>query len=112
MSSGVPDRDIIEEGGAEPGEEEALEASLTSPARLTAYLRGASGVIVPILTTLIAFLVGGLIVVLLTGHDPLSTYSAIFKGTGLNWLFPWVIGRRAHHGRAGSAADASSRPPR
>jgi ABC-type uncharacterized transport system permease subunit len=87
--SGVPDRDIIEEGGAEPGQEEALEASLTSPARLTAYLRG--GVVVPILTTLIAFLVAG-IVVLLTGHDPLNTYNAIFKGTGLNWLFPWVGG--------------------
>jgi general nucleoside transport system permease protein len=88
--SGVPDRDVIEEGGAEPGQEEALEASLTSPARLTAYLRR-GGVIVPILTAVIAFLVAG-IVVLLTGHDPLSTYSAIFKGTGLNWLFPWVSG--------------------
>jgi general nucleoside transport system permease protein len=88
--SGVPDRDVIEEGGAEPGQEEALEASLTSPARLTAYLRR-GGVIVPILTALIAFLVAG-IVVLLTGHDPLSTYNAIFKGTGLNWLFPWVSG--------------------
>ena len=71
-------------------EAESLEASLTSPARLTAYLRR-GGVIVPILTTLIAFLVAG-VVVLLTGHDPLSTYSAIFKGTGLNWLFPWVSG--------------------
>jgi simple sugar transport system permease protein len=90
MSSGVPDRDIIEEGGAEPGQEEALEASLTSPARLTAYLRR-GGVTVPLLTTVIAFLVAG-IVVLLTGHNPLSTYSAIFKGTGLNWLFPWVSG--------------------
>jgi ABC-type uncharacterized transport system permease subunit len=85
-----PDAEQIAEGGAEPGEEEALEASLTSPARLTAYLRR-GGVIVPILTTLIAFLVAG-IVVLLTGHSPLSTYSAIFKGTGLNWLFPWVGG--------------------
>ena len=71
-------------------EAESLEASLTSPARLTAYLRR-GGVIVPILTTIIAFLVAG-VVVLLTGHDPLSTYSAIFKGTGLNWLFPWVSG--------------------
>jgi ABC-type uncharacterized transport system permease subunit len=86
----MPDRDVIEEGGAEPGEEEALEASLTSPARLTAYLRR-GGVTVPILTAVIAFLVAG-IVVLLTGHNPLSTYSAIFKGTGLNWLFPWVSG--------------------
>ena len=55
MSSGSPDPEQIVEGGAEPGEEEALEASLTSPARLTAYLRR-GGVIVPILTTLIAFL--------------------------------------------------------
>ena len=90
MSSGVPDPDIIEEGGAQPGEEEAMKASLTSPARLTAYLRR-GGVVVPILTTVIAFLVAG-IVVLLTGHNPLSTYNAIFKGTGLNWLFPWVSG--------------------
>jgi general nucleoside transport system permease protein len=90
MSSGAPDPEVIAEGGAEPGQEEALEASLTSPARLTAYLRR-GGVIVPILTTVIAFLVAG-IVVLLTGHNPFSTYSAIFKGTGLNWLFPWVGG--------------------
>jgi general nucleoside transport system permease protein len=90
MSRGAPDPEVIAEGGAEPGQEEALEASLTSPARLTAYLRR-GGVIVPILTTVIAFLVAG-IVVLLTGHNPLSTYSAIFKGTGLNWVFPWVSG--------------------
>jgi general nucleoside transport system permease protein len=87
---GEPDVEQIVEGGAEPGQEEALEASLTSPARLTAYLRR-GGVLVPILTAVIAFLVAG-IVVLLTGHNPLSTYSAIFKGTGLNWLFPWVGG--------------------
>lgn len=90
MSSGVPDPETIAEGGAAPGEEEALEASLTSPARLTAYLRR-GGIIVPILTTVIAFLVAG-VVVLLTGHNPLSTYNAIFKGTGLNWVFPWVGG--------------------
>jgi ABC-type uncharacterized transport system permease subunit len=70
--------------------EESLEASLTTPARLTAYVRR-GGVVVPILTAVIAFITGGL-VVLLTGHDPFSTYSAIFNGTGLNWLFPWVSG--------------------
>src|ERR1700761_2607661 len=90
----LPAPETITEGGAEPYQEEAMEASLTSPARLTAYLRR-GGVIVPILTTLIAFLVGG-IVVLLTGHDPLSTYKAIFNGTGLNWLFPWVGGQERH----------------
>jgi simple sugar transport system permease protein len=90
---------------AEPSEgqalagEESLEASLSTPARLTAYVRR-GGVIVTILTALIAFIVGGL-VVLLTGHDPLSTYKAIFNGTGLNWLFPWVSGSA----RASAAFD-------
>ena len=59
-------------------------------ARLAAYMRG-GGIIVPLLTALIAFLAGGL-VVLVTGHNPISTYKAIFNGTGLNWLFPWIPG--------------------
>ena len=73
------------------GEEEGATASLTTPARLGAYVRR-GGVIVPILTTLIAFIAGGF-VVLLTGHNPFSTYKAIFNGTGLQWLFPWVTGQ-------------------
>jgi simple sugar transport system permease protein len=71
--------------------EEHVEASLRSPARLTAYARGLSGVVVPLLTTVIAFIVAGLMV-LITGHNPLSTYKAFFNGTGLNWLFPWIGG--------------------
>jgi general nucleoside transport system permease protein len=78
------------EGEIVAGEEEGASASLTTPARLGAYVRR-GGVIVPILTTLIAFIVGGF-VVLLTGHNPLSTYKAIFNGTGLQWIFPWVTG--------------------
>lgn len=62
----------------------------TVAARLSTYL-GAGGVLAPLLTVLLAFVVGGL-VVLVTGHDPISTYRAIFDGTGLNWLFPWVSG--------------------
>jgi ABC-type uncharacterized transport system permease subunit len=81
-----PKRDILE---AE--DESATGAALTTPARLTAYVRR-GGVIVPILTAVIAFIVGGL-VVLITGHNPFSTYKAIFTGTGLNWLFPWVSGQ-------------------
>jgi simple sugar transport system permease protein len=65
-------------------------AAATPAARLAAYIRG-GGVVVPLLTALLAFLIGGL-VVLLTGHDPLATYRAIFDGTGLQWLFPWVSG--------------------
>jgi simple sugar transport system permease protein len=62
----------------------------TVASRLATYL-GAGGVLAPVLTVLLAFVVGGL-VVLLTGHDPISTYRAIFDGTGLNWVFPWVSG--------------------
>jgi len=44
------------------------------------------GVIVPVLTALVAFLLGGLIV-LATGHNPLLAYRDIFNGAGLNWIF-------------------------
>ena len=71
--------------------EESPGAAARSPAALTAFRRGASGVTVPILTTVLAFIAGGLIV-LATGHNPLTTYKSIFNGTGLNWLFPWVSG--------------------
>ena len=71
--------------------EESTGAAATSPAALTAFRRGASGIAVPIITAVIAFVGGGLIV-LATGHDPLTTYQSIFNGTGLNWLFPWVTG--------------------
>ncbi len=40
----------------------------------------------PVVTTMVAFLVGGLVVGL-TGKNPLRVYSAIFTGTGLNWFF-------------------------
>ena len=28
--------------------------------------------------------------VALTGANPFTTYKAIFEGSGLNWLFPWI----------------------
>jgi ABC-type uncharacterized transport system permease subunit len=62
----------------------------TPASRLAGYLRG-GGVIVPLLTTLLAFFVGGL-VMLVTGKDPIAVYEAIWKGTGLQWLFPWTTG--------------------
>jgi len=40
----------------------------------------------PLLTTVFAFFVAGLVIVA-TGKNPLSTYRAIFDGTGLNWFF-------------------------
>jgi general nucleoside transport system permease protein len=69
---------------------EPSAAPVTVAARLSTYLRG-GGIVTPIITVLLAFFVGGL-VVLLTGHNPFSTYRAIFEGSGLNWLFPWVQG--------------------
>jgi ABC-type uncharacterized transport system permease subunit len=46
----------------------------------------AGGILVPFLTTLVAFFIGGLVVLLTTGKNPLNTYKAIFEGAGLNWF--------------------------
>ena len=62
--------------------------TVTVASRLGGFMRG-GGIAVPVLTALLAFIAGGL-VVLATGKDPFSTYKAIFNGTGLNWLFPWI----------------------
>jgi len=62
-----------------------------SVAQRLAFYQRAGGVITPLITALIAFLIGG-VVVLASGSNPFSTYRAIFNGTGLNWLFPWVTG--------------------
>ena len=54
-------------------------------ARLAFYQR-AGGIITPLLTAILAFFVGG-VVVAATGHNPLTTYKEIFNGTGLSWFF-------------------------
>jgi general nucleoside transport system permease protein len=74
---------------SEPAAELPPEATVAS--RLASYVRG-GGIVTPLITVLLAFFVGGL-VVLLTGHNPFSTYKAIFDGTGLNWIFPWAADR-------------------
>jgi hypothetical protein len=66
------------------------QGTITVASRLSGYLRG-GGVLVPVITALLAFFVGGL-VVLAAGGNPIDTYRAIFEGSGLNWLFPWVTG--------------------
>jgi general nucleoside transport system permease protein len=75
---------------AEPVPPEFDEPAPSVAARL-AFLQRAGGIATPIATTVLAFGIGGL-VVLVTGHNPLQTYKAIFNGAGLNWLFPWVHG--------------------
>ena len=64
--------------------------TITVASRLSGFMRG-GGVLVPLITALLAFFVGGL-VVLAAGANPIDTYRAIFEGSGLNWLLPWVTG--------------------
>jgi simple sugar transport system permease protein len=48
--------------------------------------------VTPLLTAVLAFFIGGLVVLATTHKNPLNTYKEIFNGTGLNWLFPWIHG--------------------
>jgi simple sugar transport system permease protein len=70
---------------ATPEPPELAAATGTVAARIALRQRS-GGVIVPVFTALIAFLIGGLIV-LATGHNPLLAYRDIFNGAGLNWIF-------------------------
>jgi general nucleoside transport system permease protein len=54
-------------------------------ARLAVWQR-AGGIVVPLLTTVLAFFIGGLVVLATSGKNPLTTYRAIFEGAGLNWF--------------------------
>ena len=47
---------------------------------------GLAGAIGPLVTVVIAFFAGGL-VVLVTGKNPFKVYNAVFNGTGINWFF-------------------------
>jgi general nucleoside transport system permease protein len=68
---------------------------------LTAWFASrVGGLLVPLLATVLAFLMGG-IVVATTGHNPLSAYKAIFEGTGLHWFWPFLDDT----GRARAASD-------
>ena len=62
------------------------EAYAPSVAGRLAFYQRAGGIVTPLTTTVVAFLMGG-IVVLSTHHNPLRTYKAIFEGAGLNWFF-------------------------
>ncbi len=57
-----------------------------------AVAQKAEGVLAPVLTALLAFFAGGIVVLITTGKNPLTTYRAIFDGSGLNYLLPWVQG--------------------
>jgi general nucleoside transport system permease protein len=56
-----------------------------------AILQRAGGVLAPLITTVLAFLISGVVVFSTTKSlgDTLETYRAIFQGAGLNWFLPW-----------------------
>ncbi len=72
--------------GPTPPTVQQPESSGSSFAGITERLGGAA---VPVAATLLAFLIGGLVVVI-TGGNPLTAYRAIFEGTGFNYVFPWL----------------------
>ncbi|HXK15699.1 MAG TPA: ABC transporter permease [Gaiellaceae bacterium] len=73
-------QDDVEQAPLEPG-------AVPPPSiHFASRFDGLSGIIAPLITTLLAFLMGGLVVAL-TGKNPLKVYHAIFNGTGLNWFF-------------------------
>jgi general nucleoside transport system permease protein len=71
-------------GGPPHGEPGGYAPSVAE--RLAFYQR-AGGIVTPLITTALAFFVGGLVVLITTQKNPLSTYKAIFEGTGLSWFF-------------------------
>ena len=75
----------IDPNASRPESPEEAASSGTLIASLALRQR-AGGVGVPAATVLVAFLMGGL-VVLATGHNPLLAYRDIFNGAGLNWIF-------------------------
>jgi simple sugar transport system permease protein len=77
----TPAVDVVPPPEEEPGTPFAVRLGL---------MQRAGGLVVPILTAVLAFLAGG-IVVAATGHNPWTAYRGIWDGAGFNWLFhvPW-----------------------
>jgi simple sugar transport system permease protein len=73
----------------DPGQQGPTTHAQSMLERLDASQK-ASGILAPILTVVLAFLIGGLVVLITTGKNPITTYRAIFDGSGLNWFFPWL----------------------
>jgi len=77
----------MSEPGAPPPAEGGGEVE-ERPSFATRYAlaQKAGGIAVPLLTVILAFLIGGLVVLATTGKNPLTTYKAIFEGAGMNWF--------------------------
>ncbi len=61
-----------------------LESESTAD-RLARWQR-AGGIAAPVMTAILAFLTGG-VVVLATGHNPIEVYRGIWNGTGFEWFY-------------------------
>jgi simple sugar transport system permease protein len=77
--TGIDPQSSLPESPEEAASSGTLIASLALKQR-------AGGIAVPAVTVIVAFVMGGL-VVLATGHNPLIAYRDIFNGAGLNWIF-------------------------
>ncbi len=79
--------DVPAGGSAQPPQGDRRQGDTPSAAERFSAFQRAGGLVVPLITMLLAFLIAGLVVLVTTGHNPLSTYRAIFDGTGLSWFF-------------------------
>ncbi len=70
--------DVTPPAAAEPNGEPAVDT--------LARWHRAGGLVAPVVTALLAFLVGGL-VVLATGTNPIDVYKGIWSGAGLQWFY-------------------------
>lgn len=66
--------------------DEAPAPDVESAADRLARWQRAGGMVAPVVTAILAFLVGGL-VVLATGSNPIEVYRGVWNGTGLEWLY-------------------------
>jgi len=90
----VSDLEPQELQGRQPEAPEPVHGGDYAPsvaARLELAQR-AGGIVMPLVTTVFALLMG-MVVVAATGHNPFTAFKGIFNGTGLNWFFPWVLGQ-------------------
>ena len=76
MSEPVAPESAPEPEGAAPPETIAARYDL---------MQRAGGVLVPVITALMAFVIGGIILAL-SGYNPFTTYWEIAQGAGLNWF--------------------------
>jgi len=70
----------------DPSATPAPEQGSESAASTLDRWQKAGGIMAPVITALLAFLAGGL-VVLATGHNPIKVYQGIWSGTGLEWFY-------------------------